>query len=257
MRFGRAMAETSIAFETKVWEQDYRQVLTSERLEEAIGRNMHDFDQRTVFVNNVDHPSSVMRRADRLVDRGLLDAVVLVQDHADAALTHFGLTREALGRGYVYSISELVGLYLSNSEYVLHFAGDTVLAAPYEWLPAALSMMEARPEVAVANVSWTATTEAVRSECTAEDGQFLLGQGFSDQMYLVRAKEFKSGIYGETNPASERYPAYGGDLFEKRVDAWMRNHGRLRATWIGGHYVHQNIRRPPTVRARFRSRIQR
>jgi hypothetical protein len=60
-------------------------------------------------------------------------------------------------------------------------------------------------------------------------------------MYLVRTVDFRVLIYEEINDASERYPKYGGELFEKRVDSWMRNHGNIRATSKQASYLHQNF----------------
>ena len=50
----------------------------------------------------------------------------------------------------------------------------------------------------------------------------------------------KMGIFNEQHPDSERYPVYGGELFEKRVDAYMRNHKLLRITSKHASYVHKN-----------------
>ena len=46
-----------------------------------------------------------------------------------------------------------------------------------------------------------------------------------------------------TAELSKRYPRYGGDLFEKRVDSWMRNHAFHRLTWRHGSYEHRNFPR--------------
>ena len=47
-------------------------------------------------------------------------------------------------------------------------------------------------------------------------------------MLLGKHHDFKAPIYNEANPVSERYPKYGGETFEKRVDSWIRNHKYLR-----------------------------
>ena len=52
--------------------------------------------------------------------------------------------------------------------------------------------------------------------------------------------DFKDRIYYEHHPDSQRYPAYGGELFEKRVDAWMRTNGFLRCTYKHGSYIPRN-----------------
>ena len=68
---------------------------------------------------------------------------------------------------------------------------------------------------------------------------FYLGYGFSDQCYLLGMDVFKKQIYGEKNPESERYPSYGGEYLEKRIDAYMRNHKLLRITSKKVWYIHK------------------
>jgi hypothetical protein len=60
-------------------------------------------------------------------------------------------------------------------------------------------------------------------------------------VYLVRTSDFKERIYNENNSLSERYPKYGGELFEKRVDAYMRNHDKYRITHNGISYISSNF----------------
>src|SRR5574344_2438379 len=74
------------------------------------------------------------------------------------------------------------------------------------------------------------------------DGQYGLSYGFSDQCYLIRVDEFKRRIYNFKNEASERYPKYGGELFEKRVDAYLRDNRRLRAIDFKANYISLNIK---------------
>lgn len=232
-----------LTFDTKVWEQDYEVVLDPDRMRESIARNQFTFATRRVVINNVRHPRRVLAMARRLVALDIIDDVVLVDDYAVETLAYFGLTRESFGAGYVYSIAELVALYLSTTEYLLHFSGDTVLDKPMDWIPPTLDLMRRRDDVVAANVVWNQDYAAVRSSAFDSDGDHFISYGFSDQMYLVRTDPFRTRIYEETNSASARYPAYGGELFEKRVDSWMRNHERLRATWSLGSYTHSNIRR--------------
>jgi hypothetical protein len=50
-------------------------------------------------------------------------------------------------------------------------------------------------------------------------------------------------MYNERHIDSERYPRYGGELFEKRVDAFMRNHNFMRITSKKASYRHHNFPR--------------
>jgi hypothetical protein len=60
-------------------------------------------------------------------------------------------------------------------------------------------------------------------------------------MYLIRTEDFRAPIYEEINEASNRYPKYGGELFEKRIDSWMRNHSHTRASSKKYSYIHKNF----------------
>lgn len=248
------MTEAQLTLETKVWEQDYDVVLSPSRLarwaDAAHGVPAH----RVLYVNNVERPGRVMDLARRRVRAGLADEVYLVEEHADAALAQVDLTRADLGRGLVYSLAEIVGLVLCRTPYLLHLSGDSRPAGRYPWVGPALDRLERDPQAAVANLLWDHDDAGARAEATSIEDDFYVGQGFSDQMYLVRAPELAAPVYHHRHPESERYPEYGGELFEKRVDAWMRTHDRRRLTWRHGSYLHENI--PARHRRRAVSRLR-
>lgn len=242
-------ANSGVSFETKVWEGDYRVVLGTSRLDRMIARNSYDFASRRVYINNCDNYLKVIRLCRRKVSEGVIDDFVVVEDHAGDALKFFGLTRQELGIGYVYSIAELVGIYLAEERYLLHFSGDSLLEEEFDWIPSALSLLSCRDEVKVVNLVWNSQYEMLRGLRGLQDDDYFFGQGFSDQMYLIPVADYRQQIYTETHLESARYPAYGGELFEKRVDSWQRNHGYIRAVWKHGSYRHASIR--PTVAGRM------
>jgi hypothetical protein len=75
----------------------------------------------------------------------------------------------------------------------------------------------------------------------SEIEDFYIGFGFSDQCYLIKTSDFKKSIYNEINTNSERYPKYGGELFEKRIDSYMRNNNLYRITSKEISYIHKNF----------------
>ena len=233
-----ALARPSVTLETKCWERDWRLLLTTDRLSVLAERNCFDFAERTLMINNVADRVQVCRYAQRAVDRGVITRYIVVEDHADEALRFFQLTRDALTTGYVYSIAELVSIYLCRTDYLLHYAGDCLPVAPNPWIPAALTYIASRDDLRVANLTWNSNYDEAERESSSQTADFYVGYGFSDQCYLVRTSDFRAPIYNEVHPASERYPDYGGELFEKRVDAWMRNHQYLRATFKHAAYTH-------------------
>ncbi|HEY2981086.1 MAG TPA: hypothetical protein VGJ22_07895, partial [Anaerolineales bacterium] len=110
------------------------------------------------------------------------------------------------------------------------------------WIAAALDRFGKEPRVKVANLTWNGRYDEAKSESFSEDEDFYVGYGFSDQMYLVRTADFQSPpIYHEQHELSARYPVYGGELFEKRIDSWMRNNQFVRLTYKHASYEHRNF----------------
>jgi hypothetical protein len=242
--------QRSVTFETKCWEDDWEFLLKTDRLATMVERSRFDFAKRSLFINNVSEPGKVAACAEKLVKAGVLTDFHLVRDHEAAALEFFGLSRASLASGYVYSVAELVSIYVCETEFLLHFSGDSMPSAPVPWIGLALERFDADARVKVANLTWNHNYAEALEEAFAFDDEFCVGYGFSDQMYLVRASDFRTpAVYREQHEASARYPAYGGELFEKRVDSWMRNHDFHRLTYRHGSYVHRNFPRGRIARA--------
>ena len=237
------MSNRSVTFETKVWENDWELILKTSRIADAIERCDFPFSDKKVFINNVRNRKLVETAAQKLVDNGTIDSFVFVDDFAKQALSHFQITQDQLGKGYVYSISELVSIFTCTSEYLLHFSGDSIPEKSLQknWLLKGIDCLENNPSTKVFNLTWNNKYQQARQGSFSEDEHFYYGFGFSDQMYLIRTAEFCQPIYNQQNETSNRYPAYGGELFEKRVDAWMRNNGHGRATLKSGSYWHVNF----------------
>jgi hypothetical protein len=240
----------SVTFETKVWEKDYAIILKSGRLKKMIERCHYPFQEKKLFINNVNDLGKVKKLADQLISQSVIDQYVVVDDIAKEALDYFELSKESLGKGYYYSISELVSIYLCSTKYLLHFAGDSIPMrnTNQKWLYLLIKALETDPRISVANLLWNNKTVEAIHESIEHDLQFCIGYGFSDQMYLIRTDEFKKPIFNEVNEKSNHYPSYGGELFEKRVHSYMLNHERLRATYLEASYKHRNFSKKPWVR---------
>ena len=231
----------SITFATNCWERDWDILLKTEFLKNKISRNAYDFTKKTLLINNVDNRKKVEEYSRNMVDKGVITDYFFVEDYIDEALKSFQLSKDALGKGYYYSNHELVGIYLCDTDYLLYFTGDTWLDKKNDWIEPALIELEKNENFKVANPVWNRKDDEAKKESTSEIENFYVGFGFSDQCFLVRTKDFKAPIYNESNPLSERYPKYGGETFEKRVDSWMRNHNFLRLTFKNGYYVHEDF----------------
>lgn len=233
----------TITFETKVWENDWEIMLKTNRINQMIERCYHSFSEKILYINNVSDIKAVCRAADQLVAKKIITKYIHVDDYAEQAMQFFSLSREKLGKGYYYSIAELVSIYLTKTEYLLHFSGDSIVSEyiPKNWLSDGIETLEKNPNVKVFNLTWNKKYKEAKKESLYEDTVNFYGNGFSDQMYLVRTAELKERIYDHYHPDSERYPAYGGELFEKRVYSWLRANNYLRATYKQGSYSHKNF----------------
>jgi hypothetical protein len=216
-------------------------LLKTRRLERMIARSNFLFSERILFINNVRDSAKVCAGAEKLVKANVLTDFCMVEDHAREALDFFQLSKNALGSGYVYSISELVSIYRCDTEFLLHFSGDSMPASTTDWVAKALGEFQRNDRVKVANPTWNHKFDEARCSSFDENDNFFIGSGFSDQCYLVRAEDFRAPIYNEAHADSARYPQYGGELFEKRVNSWLRNHDYHRVTYKHCAYVHRNF----------------
>jgi hypothetical protein len=203
--------------------------------------NDFPFAEKVLIINNVKDYREVQRYADEAVKKGWLSKYFIAEEYSDEALTFFGLSRKALGKGYAFSIGELVSIYLCRTEFLLHFTGDCIPAERCAWVPKAIRVLTEDERVKVANLLWDRNSVEAKSESSEETDDFFKGFGFSDQCYFIRVQDFRKPIYNYSHPASARYPDYCGELFEKRVDSWMRCRGYLRATYKHASYLHQNL----------------
>ena len=250
------MMET-VTFETKCYENDWEFVLKTNYLDEMLRRCSFPFTHKQLIINNVSDISLVSKYAEEKVKAGIIDAYYIAEDYAEDSLRFFEIDRSSFGRVYYYSISELVGLYLSKTTYHLHFSSDAIMGrnSAINWIESAMRLMNMYSDFVVANPLWNYRHQDAFNESIDEIEDFYIGYGFSDQCYLVKNEMFRKPIYNEHNIASSRYPIYGGELFEKRVDSYMRNHELKRITHKEVSYIHQNFPKNELLRLARKLRI--
>lgn len=235
----------SVTFETKCWENDWEILMKTGRLKRMIERSRFPFKEKILYINNVNNKIRVEKAAEELVKKGIITSAVFVDGMADKVLDFFSIDKDSFKGGYYYSIQELAGIFNCKTDYLLHFSGDTIMGDGAEWIGESINRMESDREILVANPNWQRSGDMAKQESLSEDGSFYKGFGFSDQCYLVRNADLRKPVYNEKNEVSERYPVYGGELFEKRVDAYMRNHALKRITSKNAYYIHKNFSRNP------------
>lgn len=240
----------TITFETKCYENDWEFLLQTPYLDQMIQRCNTTFQHKQLIINNVNDLPLVCKFADEKIRKGVIDAYYVAENYAQEALDFFQIDKKSFGKGYYYSIAELVGIYLSKTTYHLHFSSDARMekAPSTDWISEAIKLMNEHTDFAVANPVWNHKYKEAAHESIDETENFYIGYGFSDQCYLVKNDIFKQPIYNEYNEESSRYPVYGGELFEKRVDSFMRNHEMKRLTHKQVSYIHQNFPKNPMLK---------
>lgn len=234
----------TITFETKCYENDWEYILKGSYLKKMIARCGIDFDFRQLIINNVKNRQLVEAYAQKKVDEGIIDAYYFAEDTETVVLDFFDTPKESFGKGFVYSISELTGIYKCTTDYLLHFSSDAYPARNAKksnWILDAVRLMEQNPRYIVATLHWNYLFLDAKAESYGEDGMFWIAQGISDQCYLIPTNFFKQKIYNEKHPFSNRYPKYGGELFEKRVDSFLRNNEYYRLIHKKASYIHGNF----------------
>lgn len=236
------MIYPGVTFETKCYENDWKLILERGYLQSMIEKSNYNFAEKVLNINNVSDTDKVKKAADILVSRNVLTSYFVVDEHSDEVLRAFDLEKDSFRGGYYYSIAELTAIYFCKTDFLLHFSGDSVIErSQFNWIDSAIELMNNSRDILVANPTWNNRYWEARKECFSEDDDWFYGYGFSDQCYLIRSENFKGRIYNEHNRASERYPKYGGELFEKRVDSYMRNHRLIRITSKRISYTHKNF----------------
>lgn len=231
-----------ITFETKVYEKDWKYILKGDYLDKMIERCNYNFSKKTLFINNVKDKIKVKKYAEKKLKNGIIDSFYFVDEYSEQVLKHFDIDKDSFKGGYYYSISELVSIFLCETKYLLHFSSDSYIEnSKVNWIDKAINLFEKRNDIIIANPTWNFQYNEAMNESISEVSNFYLSYGFSDQCYLIKTDIFKKNIYNERNSNSERYPSYGGELFEKRVDSYMRNNNLYRITSKEISYIHKNF----------------
>ena len=220
----------TVTLETKCWEHDWRHILEGEWLRLLAERNAYPFSEKILMINNVRNYSVVSKHAERAIQQGWITKYVIVEEHAAEALDFFSISRESLGDRLSLFHCRTGGHFPVPLRFPfalrrrLHAGRRQRLGVPL-----GASLMSQDPRIKICNLHPGEDHGGEKHGLVDETDDFYIGCGFSDQCYLVRTEDFRQRIYNESHPASARYPRYGGELFEKRIDSWLRNHGHLRS----------------------------
>jgi hypothetical protein len=232
------MSAPEVDLVVNCYERTCRDVLAPGTFPEIERQNRFPFARRVALVNNVDDRADAERRGAELIEAGEIDELRFVADHLDAGLAAAELTRADLGEIPYFTDWALAALVLPGADWMVHWDPELRMEQPADWVTPSVELMERDRRVLTANPAWWDPADIAR-QTGERSGDFALGHGFSDQVFLVRRSEFARPIYRDRTLARLRYPvAHLGDIFEARVDSHMRRVGRLRATYLPAVYLH-------------------
>ena len=233
-------AAAAVDLVVNTFERSYRTVLSPGFFDRIAEQSRFAFTRRVALINNVIDIEDARTRARGLIAAGEIDAYREVAEELPRALDVAGLERGDLGRIPYYTDCSLVAVTMEGSAYVTYWDADVTLDRDHDWITPSLMLMQSDSRVMVANPAWYDDAPLERTVMShTDDGQFALGWGFSDQIYLVRREMFRAPIYQQRCLASLRFPMSAvTPIFEARVDAYMRTHDLLRASYLPVRYHH-------------------
>ena len=237
----------SVSFFTICYEGDWERILIGNRLENMIDRCGVNFHERVLIITNVNDRNKVEKFAIVAVKRKIIDAYYFSEDYSEKILAAFSISRKSFVLdfydGYCYSMGPMTAIYHCKSDYILFFTGDCMVQPDVSsyWITEAINLLGKDKTILTATPLWDYNKGEVIEESFKEDNDWYYGYGFSDQCFLVETKRLYGDVYNHYHIASERYPVYGGNLFEKRIDNFMRNKKLCRITKKDVYYTHEKL----------------
>lgn len=250
MFFRKKNKNLRVSFATSCYEKDWEYIIKDGKYLKIkmIGNHLYPFQERILIINNVSNYSQVALEAKKRVEEGVLTHFYIAKDLEKEVLDFFNLKREAFKAypsfrdDWVFynALGVLTAIYVSRLDYFLFHTGDVYLDKPVDWIEDALDLMEKREDLKVANLLWNNQyDEAKRESYRTKKSFFISESGFSDQQFLVKREDFRAPIYSEIREDSHHYPR--GDVFEKRVFSFMKNHKWKRIIYRHGSYIHESF----------------
>jgi hypothetical protein len=213
-----------------------------------INNHSFDFDDKILIINNVDDIREVSKYAKDKVEKKVLSDFYVAKTIEKEVLSFFNLKREDFKASEGYedkwvfynAICVLTAIYLCKTDYFLYHTGDSYLEKKINWISETIDFMERKKNIKVANLVWNNNYDEVAKESYKKKGSFFIAkEGFSDQLFLVKTNDFKKRIYNEIRGDSSHFPR--GDVFERRVFSFMKNHKWKRIIYSKGSYTHESF----------------
>lgn len=228
----------SVGLVVNTYERTYRDVLTPGFFPGIAAQNRRECDEVVALVNNVVDRRDARERADALVAAGEISAYAFVADHLPEALRAARLPARALRRRPYLLDYGIVMPHVVRTEWLLGWDAETRLPQTADWLGPSLDLLEDDRRVFHTSLAWTVAPgePGPHGEAVDHVGEFALGWGFSDQLFLVRRDDLIGPLWRSFAPAAAVRHAPHPYTFEYRVEAHQRAVRRHRATLTSTRY---------------------
>lgn len=183
------------------WERTYERVLSPGFFPAIEKANRYRFAKRIVVINNVNDRREAVTRAERLVADGEIDGYRLVEKELDAALRRTGISLRHLRPLEYYTNHFLVAVAAEGPRFLVCWDADAKLDAPVNWVGPCVDLMSHRPDILVGQPGWR-DRWSMDGERLDTAGDFDLGYGFTDHVFLVDRARLAGPVYRRVAPAS-------------------------------------------------------
>ena len=219
----------SVTFQINVYEKTYKDILET-RLENFL-KILPKFDEY-VFIDNGVVDKEHLRK---LLEKFPQFDLYTTGERDEEVLNHFDM--KDLGIAYKYTIPHLYSIYFSKSDYIMHVSEDILDLQIENFVEDSVKLLENNSDIISTVPNWG----AIYLESSEYRDNFGIAFGFSDQIYILKRDRFNDKIfYNYYHIDSQRYPDYGGESFEKRVNSYMRCMNLKRGIHKNSSYRHEH-----------------
>ena len=187
----------SVGLVVNSYERTDRDVLRPGFFPGVAAQNGRDFDEVVALVNNVADRRDATARAEELVRTGEISVYAFVADLLPAALHSARLSARALRRLPYLLDYGLVMPHVVGTRWLLGWDAETRLPVPTDWVSPSLDLLAEHPRVFHVSLGWTVGPgePGPLGEAVDHLGDYALGWGFSDQLFLVRRADLVGPIW--------------------------------------------------------------
>jgi hypothetical protein len=241
------MREFKVSFFTNCYEADWETLLCKGRLMMMLESLNYPFCFVGLVINNVANKLLVEQYAQQAVKNGIITQYYFADECAAKMLQTFEIKRRSFildfHDGYWYSLGPLVSIYKCPTEYLLYLTCDCIIdtSCSKPWISEAIEKMRSNGSILTATALWSYDKGEAKMQSVGEDDNWFTGNGFSDQCFLIKNADLFGGRYNDWHLSSESYPIYAGNLFERRVNSFMRKNGLFRLVSKNSFYIHEKI----------------